>query len=345
MRNRPQFSRAALVGWARDEGPDRVDSDSLEGALRPVLDRLRLPAGLLASLTGIRSRLLYPAGRPANAGAILAAERLLAGLAPLKERLDGLYSTSVGRDFLEPSTASVIQARLGLGPEVKSLDLSSACLGFIDGLEAAAVKIEGGFSEYALVAAGENSRPLLENTLTRLLAPETTVKDFFRNFASLTLGSGGAAMIVGPASRHPTAPRLKAMVSRADASANDLCRGDFTGMETDSTALLEAGVALAADTFQEGARSFGWRADDFDLVVCHQVSEVNTRRFCQALGLKWERIVKTYPDFGNMGPVAVPFAFDLAWEQGRIKPGSRVALMGIGSGLCCAMMEVEIPQL
>ncbi|MDR1486752.1 MAG: 3-oxoacyl-ACP synthase III, partial [Deltaproteobacteria bacterium] len=219
----------------------------------------------------------------------------------------------------------------------------SACLGFIDGLELAALKIENSLSEYALIAAGENSRPIIENTVSKLLEPSITIKDFFSNFASLTLGSGGAAMIAGPVDKHPKAPRLKSMVSASDAASNNLCRGDFSGMRTDSAALLEAGVALAGETFKQGAKSFGWTSDSFDVIICHQVSQANTRRLCEHLGLDWDKLIKTYPQYGNMGPVAVPFTFDLAFNQGLIRPGDRVALMGIGSGLCCAMMEVEIP--
>jgi 3-oxoacyl-[acyl-carrier-protein] synthase-3 len=293
-------------------------------------------------MTGINRRQLYPSDWPPSRGGIRAAERLFSkGLD--RSMVDSLYSTSVGRDFLEPSTASIIQSSLGLGPEVKSLDLGSACLGFIDGLELAALKIEAGLSEYALVVAGENSRPLLENTISSLLAPEATVKDFFDNFASLTLGSGGAAMVVGPSERHPAAPRLVSAASLSDASNNHLCRGDFRGMVTDSTGLLEAGVGLAKATFDRGAGLFGWTPGTFDLIVCHQVSEVNTRRFCQTLGLDPARLVETFPDYGNMGPVAVPFTFDLAWEKGLIRKGRRLGLMGIGSGLCCSMMEVLVP--
>jgi 3-oxoacyl-[acyl-carrier-protein] synthase-3 len=293
-------------------------------------------------MTGINRRLLYPSDWAPSRGAIRAAERLFSkGLD--RNLIDTLYSTSVGRDFLEPSVASAVQASLGLGPEVKSLDLGSACLGFIDGLELAALKIENGLSEYALIVAGENSRPLLENTITKLLAPEVTVKVFFENFASLTLGSGGAAMVVGPAHRHPDAPRLVSSVSLSDATANHLCRGDFTSMTTDSTGLLEAGVALAKCTFDRGASFFGWTPETFDLVISHQVSEVNTRRFRQALGLDPARLIETYPDYGNMGPVAVPFTFDLAWGKSLIQPGMRLGLMGIGSGLCCSMMEVVVP--
>jgi 3-oxoacyl-[acyl-carrier-protein] synthase-3 len=340
LRADPVFANAALVAWARDEGPDALATGDLEEALRPVMDRLRLPRGLLADLTGVKRRTLYPADTPPSQGAIRAAERLLARFDP--GLIDLLYSTSVGRDFLEPSTASIIHAALGLGPGVKSLDLGSACLGFVDGLELAAIQIDAGLVEHALVVAGENSRPLLESTLTRLLEPTVTVREFFRHLASLTLGSGGAAALVGPADKHPGAPRLTRSVSLSDPTGNHLCRGDFGGMTTDAAALLEAGVALAGRTFRRGAELHGWTADYFDVVVCHQVSETNTRRFAEELGLSWDRIVKTYPDYGNMGPVAAPFALDLAFERGLVAPGAKVALMGIGSGLGCAMMSLEL---
>jgi 3-oxoacyl-[acyl-carrier-protein] synthase-3 len=114
-------------------------------------------------------------------------------------------------------------------------------------------------------------------------------------------------------------------------------------MTTDSTGLLEAGVALAGRAFDKGMKLFYWTPRAFDLIICHQVSEVNTKRFGEALGLNPDSILETYPDFGNMGPVAVPFTFDLAWEKGLIKRGERLGLMGIGSGLCCSMMEVMVP--
>jgi 3-oxoacyl-[acyl-carrier-protein] synthase-3 len=64
----------------------------------------------------------------------------------------------------------------------------------------------------------------------------------------------------------------------------------------------------------------------------------------EELTLPLERIFKTYPDYGNMGPVAVPFSFDLAWQNGFVIPGQRTILMGIGSGLACSMLELEIPK-
>ncbi|MDR1036435.1 MAG: 3-oxoacyl-ACP synthase III [Deltaproteobacteria bacterium] len=342
MRRPPVYSSASVLAWARDEGPDILESLALEEALGPLMARLSLPAGLIADMTGIEARRLYPSGARPSLGAVNAARTLFARWGVRPEEVDLLYSTSVGRDFLEPSTASIIHSALGLGPECASLDLGSACLGFIDGLNLAALQVDAGLCDLALVVAGENSRPVLESTLDGLLRGGSDRRRFFDNFATLTLGSGGAAMLVG---RDPsgTRPRLRRMISRADGSSNHLCRGDFGGMTTDSAKLLVRGVELAARTFAAGREAFGWTPEGFGLVVCHQVSEANTLRFAEALGLPWERVCRSYPLYGNMGAAAVPYTFDLASEAGLIAPCSSLAMMGIGSGLACAMMEVEIP--
>ncbi|MDR3204385.1 MAG: 3-oxoacyl-ACP synthase III [Deltaproteobacteria bacterium] len=343
MPRKPKENQSALVAWASCLAPENVSSRALESALAQVIERLRLPEGLIEKMTGVVSRRVYPSGWPIAQAAAQACE-IIFSQGFERSLIDSLFSASVGRDFLEPSTASVIQANLGLGAHCKSLDVSSACLGFIDSLELASLKIAAKKSEYSLVAAGENSRLLLENTLSNLSEPQITVKDFFKNFASLTLGSGAAAMLVGPASRHPKAPRIVGSVSQSDPQSNHLCQGDFSGMQTEAPALLEAGVKLALLAFRKGATLFGWGPDYFDLIICHQVSRVNTERLCQALGLDWKKIVKIYPNFGNMGAAAVPFAFDLASQRSLFGAGHKICLMGIGSGLCCSMMEIEIPS-
>ncbi len=331
--------KAAVVALARAEAPEILTSDELESILAPTMTRLKLPGGLLSSLTGILQRRLYPSEITPSIAASQAAEKLFRHFN--RNLIDLLYSTSVGRDHIEPSTASIIQHRLDLGGHVKSLDIGSACLGFIDGLELASLALEHGRARHALIVAGENSRPILELTLKRLLAPTTDRNLFYSQLATLTLGSGAAALILGRVEDYPDAPRLIASVSRSDARANNLCRGDLThGMETDSTALMNAGVALAHETFNQGREHLNWHPHYFKHLVSHQVSAANTRKLCQTLGLDENLLLKTYPTYGNMGPVAVPFTLDLACEKGLIAKGDRLALMGIGSGLCCSMMEM-----
>ena len=74
--------------------------------------------------------------------------------------------------------------------------------------------------------------------------------------------------------------------------------------------------------------------------VIHQVSRQHTDKFGQVLGIAPEKIHAIFPEFGNVGPASVPMALAKAAELGRLRPGMRVALMGIGSGLNCAMAEV-----
>lgn len=337
----PCYKNVAVVGLARDEAPHIMASADIEARLEPAMSRLKLPRGVLASLTGIARRRLYPLDYLPSQAAARAAETLFARLGFDRHRLDLLYSTSVCRDHIEPSTASVVQYRLGLSGRCKSLDIGSACLGFIDGMELAALSIEAGLAAHALIVAGENSAPILETTISQLLEPGRDRSDFFRNFATLTLGSGGAALILGRADEYPQAPRLLASVSRSDAASNHLCRGDAGGMATDAAGLMAAGVALAKETFEMGAAEFGWKPGDFSRFISHQVSAANTRKLCESLGLDEDRLVKTYPEYGNMGPVAVPFTLDLANEQNFLPPGKPFLMMGIGSGLCCTMLAVQ----
>jgi 3-oxoacyl-[acyl-carrier-protein] synthase-3 len=344
MRKLPTFKNAAVLAWARDEGPDTLATAALDEILLPLYARLGIPQGTLERMTGIKSRNLYPTDSPPSRGAIRAAQALFHKCGLKAKDIDLLYSTSVGRDFLEPSTASIIHSALGVSSEAISLDLGSACLGFIDGLALSALQVDLSLIDYALVVAGENAKVVLESTVKRLVQANITISTFFRHFATLTLGSGGAAMLVGRADRYPDAPRIKALASLTDPLSNELCRGDMDFMETDASKLLACGVELARATFERGKAAFGWSRKYFDLIISHQVSEVNTRRFAESLELPWDKVKKTYPDYGNMGPVAIPFSFDLAFDEGLIRPGMSVGLMGIGSGLACGMLEIEIPE-
>jgi 3-oxoacyl-[acyl-carrier-protein] synthase III len=77
-----------------------------------------------------------------------------------------------------------------------------------------------------------------------------------------------------------------------------------------------------------------------DEYVLHQVSGTHTSLLSQRLNLDSQKIMAIFPEFGNIGPAAVPIVLSKAAEAGRITKGSRVALMGIGSGLNCSMAEV-----
>src|SRR5262249_55990312 len=134
--------------------------------------------------------------------------------------------------------------------------------------------------------------------------------------------------------------RFVGTVTLAASEHNHLCRGQVDWMRTDTTGLLSAGLALAIRTWQRAADELGWSVDDLDHAVLHQVSKVHTEHLARTLGIPLARVPVIFPEHGNVGPASVPMTLAHAAEQGRIERGDRVALMGIGSGLNCAMAEV-----
>src|SRR3954453_6178002 len=125
-------------------------------------------------------------------------------------------------------------------------------------MELAAAMIESGFVDHALVVNGEDSRHVQERTIDRLNCPETVSGDVLSEFATLPLGSGAVAMVLGRADRHPEGHRLVGSVSRAGSEPHELCVGDNDMMRTDLKGLLEAGLDLSLQLWADAAEEFDW---------------------------------------------------------------------------------------
>ena len=182
----------------------------------------------------------------------------------------------------------------------------------------------------------EGSRELQERTIARLQRPDSTVADVFENFASLTLGSGGAAMVLGRASEHPEGHRFIGGAARAATQHHTICVGDMYQMRTDSRALLEAGLQLSVEIWTEAKQHFDW--SDLDCYVIHQVSNVHTQAITAALEIDPARVPLTFPTRGNIGPASIPFT--LALQADDLRAGDRVGCLGIGSGLNASIIEI-----
>ena len=325
--------------------PDEVwTSAEIETRLAPLYERLRLPAGRLELMTGIRERRMWPVGtRPSDASAaagkaVLERSRLRA------EQVELFIHAAVSRDMLEPATAAFAHRKIGLPDTAQIFDVSNACLGFLNALTVAAGLIESGQIRCALVASGENGRPLVDQTLRTLVERPLTRNEIKPYFANLTIGSGAVAAMVCHRSLVPGGGhRLLGGVARAATRHSDLCQGDTHGadalaMQTDSEQLLVAGVGLAAETWAAFTREQG---TDFDRFICHQVGSVHRRKLYETLGLDLAKDFSTFETLGNTGSVALPATLALAAEAGAVRSGQRVGLLGIGSGLNCLMLALE----
>jgi 3-oxoacyl-[acyl-carrier-protein] synthase-3 len=325
---------------AHADAPNRISSAWIEQQIAPTMERLAVQPGLLESLTGIASRGWLNEGQMPSDAATAAAEIALERAGIDRARVGILINTSVCRDYLEPSTACIVHGNLGMPSTCMNIDVGNACLGFLNGMDLVASMIENGSIDYGLIVDGEDSRPPISATIGRLLDPNIDQKEFRANFATLTLGSGGAAMLLCRSELHPDAARFVGGVTLAATEHNRLCIGYPDRMFTDTKKLLFAGLELAQQTFELAKRELGWGEAELDEYCLHQVSKVHTDSLCSLLGLPTEKVLAIFPEYGNVGPASIIIALSKSIEAGRIKKGDRVGLLGIGSGLNCSMAEL-----
>jgi 3-oxoacyl-[acyl-carrier-protein] synthase III len=330
--------------------PRIVSSAQVEERLAPVYERLHLPAGRLEMMTGIRERRFFEPGTQPSQAATLAGQKALEAAAIGPEAIGCIIHASVCRDFLEPATASVVHRNLNLPREAAIFDLSNACLGVLNGMVQVAAMIQSGQIRAGLVVAGETAESLHEATIERLLNdPGLTRNGFKDHFASLTIGSGAAAVVLADSALTGKGHELLGGTVRTDSQANELCREDKDGspsdkgplMSTDSEALLHAGCALAGDTWRLFLKELEWNRDTPNRIFTHQVGAAHKRLLFDLCDLDPEIDFPTVQTLGNTGSAALPTAFARGVEEGKVQAGDRIALLGIGSGLSCLMLGVR----
>jgi 3-oxoacyl-[acyl-carrier-protein] synthase-3 len=332
--------------------PDEiVTSDEVERQLAPLYRRLKLPEGRLELMSGIRERRLWPRGFRPSDGSIASGRRAIeaAGIEP--KEIGCLIHGAVCRDQLEPATACRVHDALGLPESCLAYDVSNACLGLLNGIVQVANLIELGQVRAGLVVGAEDSRALLETTIDALNTDLSLTRDSVKPaFASLTIGSASAAVLLVHRDLSRTGNKLEAAAARAHTAHHRLCQGGHEAsagniggilMQTDSEELLKQGLAAGAETFGDFLKTSGWSREETSKSMCHQVGGTHRRLMLESLGLPPDRDYITYPWLGNTGSVALPITMALAAESGFVQQQDRVALLGIGSGINCLMLAVH----
>lgn len=328
---------------------ERVTSAELEARLAPSYRALHLAPGQLEALTGIRERRRWPRGTRMSVVAAQAGRQALEASGVPADALGAVIYAGVCRDDLEPATACAVAAQLGTGPEALVFDVSNACLGVLNAMVEVANRIELGQLRAGLVVSAESSREIVDRSIERLNA-EPTLERYRLGLATLTGGSGAAAVLLTAADYSGTEHRLISGAALSAPQHHRLCRwGPSAGllgespnvMDTDASGVLTHGVELGRSTWDRFLSTTCWRREDVDRVVCHQVGAGHRREVLQTLGVDPARDHSTYETLGNMGTVSVPITAARAAAAGFLEQGQRVAFLGIGSGLNCLMLGLH----
>jgi 3-oxoacyl-[acyl-carrier-protein] synthase-3 len=338
------------IGYTLPE--EVISSEEIERRLEPLYARLRLPAGRLELMTGIRERRFWPRGTLPSQNSVVSCRRAIEAAEFDRSQIEALVHGSVCRDYLEPATACAVHHQLELRPNCLIYDVSNACLGLLNGMVQVANMIELGQIRAGLVVASEGSRELVETTIAALNRDESLTRETVKPaMASLTIGSASAAVLLVHRELSTTNNLVRGYVAQTNTKAHELChsgRDESVGsgmaplMQTDAENLMHEGVAIAKTAFEQFLEEMDWTARDVRKTVCHQVGTAHRKLLLETLRLSPEIDFATFPWLGNTGAASLPSTLGIGIDEGHYRAGDKIAMLGIGSGINVLMMAVAL---
>ncbi|WP_326646142.1 ketoacyl-ACP synthase III [Streptosporangium sp. NBC_01755] len=286
--------------------------------------------GVVERLTGIRRRHVARDDQQASDLAAEAARGLD------HTDVDLLVFASASQDMVEPATAHIVAAKLGLSCPV--FDVKNACNSMLNGIQIAEALILSGAHRKVLVCSGEvPSRAIRWQVRDRA--------QFVDSFAGYTLSDTGAAITVAADvergifyrdfAADSTAWAIGTLPGGGSAHPRDPEYSYFRG---DGRRLKEAFEMIGPDIFLNALKRTGLTWDDFAIVAVHQVALPYLRFLAQVLDIPEDRLVVSLPEHGNCASTTLPLQLAL----GGWRPGDRVALLGLGGGISTGVILAEM---
>jgi 3-oxoacyl-[acyl-carrier-protein] synthase-3 len=284
----------------------------------------------IVTRTGIKERRIAAPEQASSDLAENAARRALemAGCTP--RDLDHIIVATVTPDYMFPSCACTLQAKLD-APQAVAFDISAACTGFVYGLSLSKALIQSGQSRRILLVGVETLSRITdyEDRTTCVLFGDAAgaviveASDDAEGIVSVALGSDGqyGPLLYQPAggSRNPaTAETVANHMHMMKMNGNEVFKIAVRGMEAISRQALEEAKLDVSDV---------------DLFIPHQANRRIIDAMSKRLGIPEEKVVVTIERFGNTSAASIPVALDGVVREGRVKPGMLVGMAAFGAGL------------
>lgn len=272
--------------------------------------------------TGIRERHIAADGEFTSDLASHAARAALEGAGLAIDDIDLLLVATTTPDLVFPSTACIVQSKLGMTNGKPAFDLQAVCSGFVYALSVADQFIKTGAAKHVLVIGAE--------TLSR-------ITDWTDRGNCILWGDGAGALVLGASSE----PGIIATHIHADGRHKDLLRttnGASTGLDTPPLMQMEGNAVfkMAVNTLDrivdETLEANGLQKSDIDWLVPHQANIRIISATAKKLGMSMDHVVTTVAGHGNTSAASVPLAFDVAVRDGRIQRGQTVLMEAFGGG-------------
>ncbi|WP_395027024.1 beta-ketoacyl-ACP synthase III [Comamonas odontotermitis] len=301
--------------------PRRVTNDDL--AAEMATRGLETSDEWIVERTGIKARHFAAPDVTASDLAVEASKMALEAAKLAAADIDLIIVATSTPDMVFPSTAAILQNKLGITNGCPVFDVQAVCSGFVYALTVADAMIKAGTAKRALVVGAE--------VFSRIL-------DFNDRTTCVLFGDGAGAVVLEASSE----PGILATELHADGSHVDiLCvPGHVSGGEVIGSPMLrmdgQAVFKLAVGVLDKAARAALAKADmqeaDIDWLIPHQANLRIMMSTARKLKLSPEKVVVTVDQHGNTSAASIPLALDHAVRAGQVKPGHNVMLEGVGGG-------------
>jgi 3-oxoacyl-[acyl-carrier-protein] synthase-3 len=279
--------------------------------------------------SGILERRRAPADQATSDLCVEAAKRAIAAAGLQAKDIDLLIVGTFTPDHFCPSTACLVQDRLGLA--CPAFDLSAACSGFMYALSTGSQFVATGNAATALVlGADTNTRfmnptdqrtfPLFGDGAGAAVITRGTPKQGLLRY-QLGADGGGGPLLVIPAggTREPSSP--------------ESVQAGRQYVQMDGRSVFKWAVRALTDTVQLVLEESKLTVNDVSLYLLHQANQRIIDAAVDALGIPADRVFNNIQRYGNTSGGSVPIALDEAYRAGRIHPGDTLLLSGFGAGL------------
>ena len=273
--------------------------------------------------TGIHQRHLAAPEVTSSELAYEASLRAIAAAGIEPSDIDLIIVATSTPDYIFPSTAALLQARLGITNGGAAFDLQAVCTGFAYALATAEKFIRSGSHKRALVVGAE--------VFSRIL-------DWNDRGTCVLFGDGAGAVVLEASDK----PGILATALHADGSHNPILsvpgqinRGEVVGdpfLRMDGQAVFKFAVKVLVDVAREVMAEAGVGIGDVDWLIPHQANIRIIQATGKRLGVPVEKVIATVGQHGNTSAASIPLALDLAVRDGRIQRGHRILLEGVGGG-------------
>jgi 3-oxoacyl-[acyl-carrier-protein] synthase-3 len=284
------------------------------------------------SRTGIRQRHIADASQTSSDLGSEAARQAMAAAGVQAADVDLVIVATSTPDYIFPSTACLMQAKLGI-KNCAAFDVQAVCSGFVYGVTIADKFIASGQHRCALVVGAE--------VYSRIL-------DWSDRGTAVLFGDGAGAVILKADSKAgvmATALRADGAYSGILSVPGNVCGGKIVGspfLQMDGQAVFKFAVKVLDEIARETLAQSGLGPQDIDWLIPHQANVRILEATAKKLGVSPEKVIITVDRHGNTSAASVPLALDVAVRDGRIRPGHKVMLQGVGGGFTWGAALVQM---